>query len=269
MKARPLFSLSALSLLILLLASCSNTKHFAENQYLVTQNHMTFADKNPGIEVSELHGLVQQKPNKKFLGVLRFKLWAYNRSQKGKRSKFRNWMENTVGERPVILDTGMTAASCREMEKYLSNIGYFYSKVRYAIKYKEQSKKAHVFYEIIPTSPYRIKSISYEIEDPELAIWVGKTKGKSLIRPGKVYNVYTLDEERERVTEFLNNNGYFGFVKDYIFFEVDSMNGNKKMDIFFNVKNREMPDPDSVGKFTTATITILILLFVLFVNTFR
>ncbi len=183
------------------------------------------------------------------MGVLRFKLWAFNRSQKGKRTKYRNWLENTVGERPVILDTSMTAATCKEMEKYMGNVGYFYSNVAYAITYKVNSKKAHVHYMITPASPYRIRNIHYEIEDPELAFWIAKTRKNTEIKSGMVYNVYTFDKERERVTNFLNNNGYYGFVKDYIFFEVDSIVGNKEMDLYFKVKNITRPDPDSAGKF--------------------
>ncbi len=249
MKARLLISFGTLTLLILVLASCSNTRHFADNEYLITRNKIHFSEQNPGIETSQLSGLVQQRPNKKFAGVVRFKLWAYNRSQIGKRSKFRNWLENTVGERPVILDTTMAAASCRDMEKYLGNVGYFYSDVDYAITYKERSKRAHISYNITPSSPYKIRNIKYEIEDPELAFWVDKITKNSLVKEGKVYNVYTLDEERERVTTFLNNNGYYGFVKDYAFFEVDSMIGNKEIDLFFKVKNISWPDPDSAGKF--------------------
>lgn len=249
MKARLLISFGTLTLLILVLASCSNTRHFADNEYLVTRNKVHFSDQNPGIETSQLSGLIQQKPNKKFVGVVRFKLWAYNRSQIGKRSKYRNWLENTVGERPVILDTTMAAASCRDMEKYLGNVGYFYSDVDYTIEYKERSKRAHISYKITPSSPYRIRNIKYEVEDPELALWVDKTIKNSLVKEGKVYNVYTLDKERERVTTFLSYNGYYGFVKDYVYFEVDSMIGNKEMDLFFKVKNISRPDPDSAGKF--------------------
>jgi len=184
------------------------------------------------------------------MGIMRFKLWAYNRSQKGKKkTKYRNWLENTVGERPIILDTTMTSETCSEMEKYLDNVGYFYSNVDYSVKYNEKSKKAHLTYNITPGASYTIKDVHYEIQDPELAFWVDKTKKNSLIKIGKTYNVYKLDEERERVASFLNNNGYYGFVKDYIYFEVDSMVGEKQMDIYFKVKNISTPDPDSAGKF--------------------
>ncbi|MCK4569823.1 MAG: BamA/TamA family outer membrane protein [Bacteroidales bacterium] len=249
MKARLFLSLFAGLALLLAMVSCSNTRHFAEGQYLVTQNKISYAGKNPGIETSELHGLVQQRPNKKFLGVIRFKLWAYNRSQKGKKSKFRNWMENTVGERPVILDTSMASTTCKEMEKYLGNVGYFYSGVNYSLAFNENSKKAHIKYMVSPGSPYRIKNINFKIEDPELSFWISKTTKNSLIKKGKIYNVYTLDKERERIARFLNNNGYYDFVKDYIFFEVDSMTGTKEMELYVNIKNKMMPDPDSAGKF--------------------
>ncbi|MCK5337603.1 MAG: hypothetical protein KAJ50_02285, partial [Bacteroidales bacterium] len=78
---------------------------------------------------------------------------------------------------------------------------------------------------------------------------MSKTTKHSLIKEGKIYNVYTLDDERERITKYLNNNGYYGFVKDYIFFEVDSAHNSKEMDLHVKVKNRTMPDPDSIGKF--------------------
>ena len=231
------------------MASCSNTKHFADNQYLVTQNKIEFSEKNPGIHTSELHGLVHQRPNKRFMGVMRFKLYAYTSSLNGKDSKFNNWKKNKVGERPVILDTEIIEESCQEMEKYLGNIGYFYSDVSYNIIYKPKSKKAHVSYIISPSSPYHIKSIEYQIENQELLSWVMKNTQSSLIKPGNVYNVYTLDKERERIALFLNNNGYYGLVKDYIYFEVDSALQTKEMAVFVKIKNPRTPDPDSAGKF--------------------
>lgn len=233
----------------LVLGSCSNTREFSKGQYLVTQNRIAYAGKNPGIGTSELSGLIKQRPNKRFAGVLRFKLWAYQRSQKGKENGFRRWMENTVGERPVILDTNFTFESCREIEKYLSNIGYFYSKVGYSLEYRERSKKVHVSYHINPSEPYRIGSMSFDVDDPQLRAWIAKDTSSSLIRPGDIYNVYTLDDERERISEYLNNSGFYGLVKDYIYFEVDSATGNKEMNIFLKIKDISRPHPDSAGKF--------------------
>jgi outer membrane protein assembly factor BamA len=236
-------------LLILVLSSCSNTKHFSENQYLITHSKVAFSENNPGIEVSELHGLVKIKPNKRFLGTLRIKLWAYTRAQNRKDTKFNRWLENKVGERPAILDTTVLAESCKEMEKYLGNIGYFYSRVRYEVVYKEKHKKAQVRYTITPSSPYHIKSIDYEIEDPELSKWVQSNTKTSLIKPASIYNVYTLDKERERIALYLNNSGYYGFVRDYIYFEVDSALQTKEMSIYVRIKNPSTADPDSAGKF--------------------
>lgn len=250
LKVRIPISLITLAVLILVLASCSNTKNFSKNQYLITQNKIEFADKNPGIGVSELQGLMQQKTNKRFLGVLRFKLWAYNRAiRKNKKTKFRNWMENTVGERPIILDTSMTANSCREMEKYLGNVGYFYSKVDYSLTLNDKKHKTRIKYNVSPSTPYRIRNVKFEIEDPILYHFVMEKAQASLIKEGDIYNVYTLEKERERIAEHLAINGYYGFVKDYVFFEVDSSLMSKEMDLFVKIKDVTIPDPDSAGKF--------------------
>lgn len=235
--------------MILLLGACSNTRHFAEGQYLITRNKLEFTEKSPGIETSDIQGLIKQKPNKRFAGFIRFKLWAYNRSQKGKDNRFRYWLEHTVGERPVILDTTITANTCEEIEKYLNNVGYFYSDVDYSVKRKERSKKAHITYTIDPSEPYRIKALKYEIDDRELHSWVMKDTASSLINRGNIYNVYKLDDERNRIARFLNNNGYYGLVKDYLYFEVDSTFGNKTMIVYTKVKNVSKPHPDSAGKF--------------------
>jgi len=236
-------------MLVLLISSCSNSRHLGEDRYLLTRNKIIFEKENPGIETSELHGLIQQKPNKRFLGLMRFKLWAYNRSFKGRDTRYRQWLRNTVGERPVILDTSTAARTCVDMEKYLANVGYFHSDVDYSVQFNERSKKAHVTYSVDPSDPYRIADLSYEISDPELAAWISRTASASLIRTGNNYNVYTLDEERERVSNFLVNNGYYGFVKDYIFFEVDSALGNRQMEVFFKVKNKTLSATDSAGNF--------------------
>jgi outer membrane protein assembly factor BamA len=235
--------------LLFLLASCSNSKKLEDGKYLLTRNKLEFDEKKPGIESSEIFGLMKQKPNKRFAGVMRFKLWAYNRSQRGRDNGFRRWLENTVGERPTILDTMTAAENCEEIAKYLNNVGYFYSDVGFDVRYKEKSKKAHVTYNISPSVPYLIKDLQYEIEDSYLQSWVLRDTASSLIRKGDIYNVYTLDDERERVARFLNNNGYFGLVKDYIYYEVDSTLGSKEMMVYMKIKNISKPHPDSAGKF--------------------
>ena len=236
-------------IILLAMASCSNTKHLPENRYLVTQSRIRFAEKNPGVDAAELAGLNRQKPNKRFLGLMRFKLWAYNWSQRQRESKFSRWLENKVGERPVILDTFDVRRSCGEMIKYLDNTGYFHSGVDFEVTYKERKKRAHLSYIADPAKPYRIRKIFYGIDDPELYEWVMRDTANALVRKGSIYNIYKLDDERERITQYLNNNGYFGFVKDYVFFEVDSAYNSREMELFVKVRNIRRPHPDSAGKF--------------------
>ncbi|HSG68012.1 MAG TPA: BamA/TamA family outer membrane protein [Bacteroidales bacterium] len=216
---------------------------------MLTRSKIEFTEKKPGIESSELSGLMKQRPNKHFMGIIRFKLWAYTQTLDKKETRMRRWMKNTVGERPMILDTMLMRRSCMEMEKYLGNVGYFYSNVHYSIDLKAKNKRAHVTYWVRPSQPYVIKGFYYDIKDDEMRSWVFKDTSACLIKAGKIYNVYTLDRERERITQFLNNNGYYGFVRDYIYFEVDSAFGTKEMDVTLKIKNITTPDPDTAGKF--------------------
>ena len=41
------------------------------------------------IDKENITGLIQQKPNKKLFGLVRFKLWVYNIANKGKETKFK------------------------------------------------------------------------------------------------------------------------------------------------------------------------------------
>lgn len=69
-------------LLILFLASCSNTKYLPENEALYTGATVKVSGEDLSRKkrkaiTSELNALTRPKPNRKFLGM-RFKLWVYN-----------------------------------------------------------------------------------------------------------------------------------------------------------------------------------------------
>ena len=50
--------------------------------------------------------------------------------------------------------------------------------------------------------------------------------------------------ERERLTSILNNNGFYGFTKDYIYYEVDSALNSKQADVSLIIKNMSIPSDD-------------------------
>src|SRR5437870_11900415 len=74
--------------------------------------------------------IIKQKPNRKILGIFRFHLGMYNLANRGKSTKFKEWIKRTIGEEPVLLDTALTSRSARQIKQYMQNIGYFDAEVQ-------------------------------------------------------------------------------------------------------------------------------------------
>ena len=225
------------------LHSCKSTKVLEEDQQLLTKNIISFNGKNPGISTDELYSLARPKPNQKFVGIARIKLYAYYKGTKGKPdSKFRKWLREKAGERPAIYDSMAVLGSARDMELYLNKIGYFYSKVD-VNKIPGKGRKVNMEYVITLTKPYHLKSVQYAIEDTMIARFVSKSKSSPNIKDGDIYNAFKLDDERDRVTGILQNNGYYYFNRDFIYYEIDSSLKNKEMNLSLKIRPNKVVSP--------------------------
>lgn len=230
-------------LLSLTLVSCSTTRLLKENEYLLVKNSVKI-DQKRKITTDEISGYIQQKPNKKFLGLFRFNTWIYLKTDKPDQSKFKNWLHRVAGKKPVVLDTNIANNSARQIALYLNNKGYFNSDVYKKVKYKR--KKAKVTYFVNLAKPYRIKDISFNISDPRLHNLLENSSKNSLISIGDIYDAYTLDDERSRITKLYRNDGYYYFGKDYITYKVDSAFRNYSLNIEVNIQNfKELIDEET------------------------
>lgn len=177
------------------------------------------------------------------------------------RRTFREWVMD-IGEAPVIYDSTLSKKSARQIRMYLQNKGYFNAEVRDSVVIKR--KRASVYYIIDHKKPYKVQHVSYEIPDPGLAYHIYADSSNRLIQPGKNYDVDKITAERDRITKYLKNNGYYYFAKEYIFFEIDSAQRNRTVRINILIKSREFPsetNPDSITtlhhlRYTINTITI-------------
>lgn len=224
-----LFRSSAFGL-ILFLVACSSTSRLQENQYLLVDNKVKI--ENPVKEVSsgDLLGLVQQKPNTKFIGLFPLKLWW-------------NSIFKKSGEKPVVLDVSLVEESKDQMGRYLNNMGFYNSVITHSVKYKKKKAK-RVTYDVKLAVPYRIRQINYTIKDDSIVKVVDNHFRTSFLKTSSILNSNRLDNERNRLTSILNNNGYYGFTKDFIYYEVDSALNNKQADVTLIIKNRTILSED-------------------------
>jgi outer membrane protein insertion porin family len=246
---------------MLLVLSCSPTRHLSDGQYLVESNQVVFSRAEKGGEATiskqeksrlntELKELSIQQPNKKFLFLFRPRLAFYNavehprkvdkRRQKGKEDpgKFSAWVRDKIGEAPVLLDSGLIVSSQDRMRIYLINQGYFNAEVSGA--YKMSGKKSvGLSYTVHPGNRYLFNRYLQEIEDSVLAELVVQDLPQTLIKQGDPYTTDALKAEQERIANALNNKGYFSFSRKYINFEVDTSGPDLAKDIYLIIKNEE------------------------------
>jgi len=232
-------------ILLFPLVACNTSKQLQENEYLLNKNIIKTDNKN--VNTEELEGYIKQKTNRKILGVFKFHLGIYSFANKGKETKIKKWLKNTIGEPPVILDTTLTNSTLKQFKLYLNNKGYFNSKVTKTIKYKK--KKTDVRYNIQSFKPYTIRNIDYSIQDAKVKSVVFLNKQESEIKTDDNYDIDILQKERERITNNLKNEGFYNFSKEFINYTIDSALNSNKLDVLINIKNPKLADkenPDSI-----------------------
>jgi outer membrane protein assembly factor BamA len=144
--------------------------------------------------------------------------------QKEKKLKYRiengNFMMTTIGEAPAILDSIDMEETRSQMQLFLNKKGYFEAKV--VVKTDSSKKKVSVKYTVEEGQAYRIDKITYEIEDKKVKELIEADSSQCLFKKQEIYDEQKIIAERERINNFLRNNGYFDFNKRYIYFNIDS-----------------------------------------------
>ncbi|WP_010181259.1 translocation and assembly module lipoprotein TamL [Aquimarina agarilytica] len=268
--------ISLILVLQLIILSCNTVKKVPENNHLLTQN--TILVNGEKTKNKKLYNYLVQQPNKRLLGIP-IKLGIYNLSKENadsiyieklknnpkKRTRltkllskkqvnrlvnrkinFNDWLKKT-GEAPVIVDKQKIEKSQKKLEAYFWNKGWFNVSSTHKIS-PNDSLKASVTYNITTRIPYEVDSIGVRINSAIADSIYKKHQNKSLLKTGKQYNTIELENERNRITKRLRNEGLFHFERDFIKFEADTINTNKKVNLTLDIKNRPVTFNDSISQ---------------------
>ncbi len=198
---------------------------------------------------NELKKLARQQLNKKFLGFWRLRLSTFNVASRkdpiyyaddpsradSTTSKFNKWLKTKIGEPPVIFDSTLVNSSQVRMERHLANNGYFNAEI-YS-DYKINKKKAKVNYHITPNDRYFLRNVTFGADDALIDKIVQKNEQVTLVIQGNPYQAKVLEEERTRITNAIQNEGYFTFNREFIRVEIDTNLTDNLADIYYTVKN--------------------------------
>ena len=214
---RGLSRILAVAVLGFLCSACSVTRKIPEGQYLlqkVTIESDKSTPRKERITAADLEKYVRQTPNKRFLGT-NFYVWLYEQANPGKQNWWNNW-KRKIGQEPVLLDMSLTERSAQNLKVYMDTRGFFSSQATFEVDTTSRRRRAKVVYRTRQGEPYRIDSISYDFQDKFLEQIILPDTANTLIRPGRVFDIAVLDRERERVTAFLKERGYYNFTVNNI-----------------------------------------------------
>ncbi len=222
------------------MVGCGNTKFLPKGDLLYIGGKVKVEDSTLNRKMkkqlqSELADLLRPKPNKKILG-LRPKLFFYNLAGEPTKDKgFRYWLRNKVGEPPVLFSQVDLEHNEAVLRNYVENKGYFKSKTK--SDSTRHGKRVKVGYTVALAKQYKIKEVFWPEDSTALSQSISKLKRRSLLVPGRPYDLETIKLERERIDARLKEKGYYFFNPDYILAQVDSTKGNYELSIRLKIKN--------------------------------
>ncbi len=217
------------------LVACSSSRHVPEGEFLLDKVHVSIADSTDGIEKTEIQAYVRQQPNHKMLWSAKWQLGIYNMSGRDT-TKWINRFLRKIGEPPVIYDSTLTAQSVAQLTQALENKGYLNARVIADTIANHKDRKMTVDYKLYPGRPHVIKSIQYSFPTDSLRELIMADSVHFTVRPGDNLDLNRLEAQREAITSYLRNRGYFAFTKDYIGFNADTTAGSYEIELTMIVR---------------------------------
>ena len=216
-----------------LIVSCSPVRNLPQNQKLLVRQDVKID--NEAIKRDEVQNLILQKANQRFLGIWHLNLWVQQKTNQGTQTRFKKWLRRSAGRPPAIFNVVEMDQSTAIITEFLEGKGYFKPIVEPVVSTVGQT--VAIEWKIATGKLWTIRKCEIVAEDSLIGNLVEGSRKQSLLKKGEPYNVAVLQAERERVTTFLRNEGYFSFTSDYILFEIDSSLRNWQTDVYMNIRN--------------------------------
>jgi len=244
-------------LVALAVYSCSVEKYIPEDEFLYRGANLKFIDtvldKNYKEVKTETEGVLYPQPNSRFLGMYPG-LYFHYKAQRENPGIINKFFNKKIGEEPVYFSDVELSETEELIYNRLENRGFFYSLIESNSTIDSSSHTAKVNYEVTLKKPYVLET--YQLEKDSLpstdSLELVKKLEKavvdenSVIKKGMRFDLADFKSERERIDEFLKQEGYYNFNGNFLIFEADTNTyDNKKFDLFLRLKDN-VPDKSKV-----------------------
>jgi len=197
--------------------SCSTTKVLQDGEYRLAKNKIEVSN-DKKFSVNQIEPYLKQKPNSYFIFGWNPFLNVYN-WQNGKGKGWDKFIRK-IGVAPVVYDPDMVDSSIENISNRLEYLGWYGSKVTSTVEVHK--KKVTVKYGIELGKRFIIKDITYSVPGNEFGSDFFSDTSATNIRRGDFLSEAALEKETVRSSAVLRNKGYYGFNKNYFFFEADT-----------------------------------------------
>ena len=233
----PFVCVAAVAMILLGLSGCHTTRHVPKGNLLLDHLSINIVDSAGQTDISgnELINYVRQQPNHRVLGFLKLQLMTYDLSGQDSTHWYNRWLRR-LGQPPVIYNQELTDISANQLRLALLNRGYMDAVVTVDTIRRDNKQKIDVNYNITTGAPHIISSLDYNIQDSTLTELILSDTIKATIAPGDLFDRNKLDAERTRITEYLQNHGYYAFTKESITFTADTAQGSKEVNLTMNLR---------------------------------
>lgn len=244
-------------LVALAVYSCSVEKYIPEDEFLYRGANLKFIDtvldKNYKEVKTETEGVLYPQPNSRFLGMYPG-LYFHYKAQRENPGIINKFFNKKLGEEPVYFSAVEVSETEELIYNRLENRGFFYSLIESNSTIDSSSHTAKVNYQVTLKKPYVLET--YQLEKDSLpstdSLELVKKLEKavvdenSIIKKGMRFDLADFKSERERIDEFLKQEGYYNFNGNFLIFEADTNTyDNKKFDLFLRLKDN-VPDKSKV-----------------------
>lgn len=231
--------------------SCDGTKHLAagENLYLGPKVGGVHIKKDTTIEhryhISNrqtknitIWSTAWSTPNGAFMGIphvrlIPMRLFIYNAFYTEKEKGFSHWMMENFGAPPKSVEANNPALRLEKMEADLFALGHFDVYGSYELYPRKHKNKARVGYHIYLPPAYVIDEVDYKLPSGQQdlnRLFEQHLQG-SLLNKGDEFNLYTINDDKRRLLERLQNNGYLYLTLGDLEVLADTTGGNRTVDL--------------------------------------
>ncbi len=170
----------------------------------------------------------------KIEGRNKVRIRKIDENKKKKLFTWYGWLRD-LGEKPPIYDSIMAKKSSEQMVLYLRNKGYYNAQANFKIK-KKRRKRAVLIYSIETRKPKIISEIIYDIQDKEIARLINNKGADFKIKQGTLLDIDILQKKRTEIADFLKDEGYYYFSKDYIKYSIDTIGKKENAKLTLSLK---------------------------------